>query len=123
MPFKSAYAASKWAVVGLSKSAALDYAARGVRINVVSPGAVLTALLEGVQSEQALRTIASTTPMRRIATAEEAAESVLWLLSDHATYVTGAVLNVDGGLSAGFAADAAGRTADTDTGGEQAAPQ
>jgi NAD(P)-dependent dehydrogenase (short-subunit alcohol dehydrogenase family) len=109
VPNKSAYAASKWGVVGLTKSAALDYADEGIRINAVSPGGIATSLLNQVQSEDARRVIESSTPMHRIATPGECADAVLWLLSEHSSYVTGTVINVDGGLSAGFAADAGRR--------------
>lgn len=110
VPNKSSYAASKWAVVGLSKSAALDYAGDNIRINVVSPGAVMTPLLNRVQGEQALLAIQRATPLGRIAGPEECAQAVLYLLSDSASYVTGAVLNFDGGVSAGFSADGGRRT-------------
>jgi NAD(P)-dependent dehydrogenase (short-subunit alcohol dehydrogenase family) len=95
-----AYCASKHGLIGLSKSAALDYADRGVRVNVVSPGPIATPLLEsftGTSGSGLLDSIKSSVPMRRIGSAEEVAEAVVWLLSENASYVTGAVLSVDGG--------------------------
>lgn len=92
----SAYSASKHAVIGLTRSAAVEYAARGVRVNAVAPGLVLTRLVRGVDAER----FGAAHPMGRTATVEEIAEAVVWLLSPAAAFVTGTVLPVDGGLSA-----------------------
>jgi len=96
----AAYVAGKAGIIGLSKAAALDYADRGIRVNVVAPGPILTHHLEAAGPE-AQRQAGLATPMRRIGRAEEVAEVVSWLLSDAASFVTGVVLPIDGGQSAG----------------------
>jgi len=95
-----AYCASKHGVIGLSKSAALDYADRGVRVNVVCPGPIGTPLLDsfvGDGGSALLDGIKASVPMGRIGEAAEVGSAVSWLSSDEAAYVTGAVLSVDGG--------------------------
>jgi len=96
----AAYVAGKAAIIGLSKVAALDYADRGVRVNVVAPGPILTHHLEAA-GPQAQRLAGLATPMRRTGTVEEVANTVLWLCSPAASYITGAVVPIDGGQSAG----------------------
>jgi NAD(P)-dependent dehydrogenase (short-subunit alcohol dehydrogenase family) len=95
------YVASKHGVVGLTRSAALDYAARGVRVNAVAPGPILTEHLQqaGVAIQQ--RTAAAI-PMRRLGRSDEVAAAILWLCSEQASFITGATLPVDGGLLAGM---------------------
>ena len=97
-----AYVASKHGVVGLTKSAALEYARRGIRVNVVCPGNVHTPMLEGFVGgdEQALTGMGKMTPIGRLATPEEIAEAIVWLCSDGASFVTGHALAVDGGVLA-----------------------
>jgi NAD(P)-dependent dehydrogenase (short-subunit alcohol dehydrogenase family) len=90
----AAYVASKHAVIGLTKTAAVEYASRGVRVNAVAPGLVRTALVDGVDEFEAAH------PIGRAATPEEVAEAVWWLLDGGSSFVTGAVLPVDGGLLA-----------------------
>ena len=109
-PGASAYAASKHGVTGLSKSAALEYARSGIRINTVCPGAFRTPMLEGIweqmspgEPEKAEARYSERVPMGRVGRPEEVAEAIVWLCSDAASYVTGAVLTVDGGLAAGAA--------------------
>jgi NAD(P)-dependent dehydrogenase (short-subunit alcohol dehydrogenase family) len=94
------YVAGKAGIIGLTKVAALDYADQGVRVNVVAPGPILTYHLEqaGVQAQ---RLAGESTPMHRVGQAEEVAATVLWLCSDQASFVTGVVLPIDGGQSAG----------------------
>lgn len=97
---KPAYTASKHAVVGLTRASALQYAARGIRINAVCPGAVDTPMLEdnlppGV--DKAL--IGANHPIKRLATPREIAEAIVWLCSGAASYVVGHSLTVDGGLT------------------------
>lgn len=96
----TAYVAGKSAIIGMTKVAALDYADRGVRVNVVAPGPILTHHLEAAGPE-AQRLAGQSTPMRRTGTAEEVAATVLWLCSPAAGFVTGAVVPIDGGQAAG----------------------
>jgi A-factor type gamma-butyrolactone 1'-reductase (1S-forming) len=98
-PKMAAYVASKHGVLGLTKSAALEYADRGIRVNAVAPGAVLTEmLLAGTASTEAgKQRIIGATPMRRIAAPDEVAAAIVWLASTESSYVTGIALPVDGG--------------------------
>lgn len=95
----SLYSASKHAVSGLTKAAALEYATHGVRINAVAPGPVDTELLRGFGQGDAEQ-FAAYVPMRRLGRPEEIANAVLWLCSDAASYITGHTLPVDGGFCA-----------------------
>jgi NAD(P)-dependent dehydrogenase (short-subunit alcohol dehydrogenase family) len=94
------YVAGKAGIIGLTKVAALDYADRGIRVNVVAPGPILTYHLEQA-GEQAQQGAARSTPMRRVGTSEEVAATVLWLCSDQSSFVTGVTVPIDGGQSAG----------------------
>lgn len=94
------YAASKFAVVGLTKSVALECAGAGIRINAVAPGATETPNFLRVMDNDS-HAMDDMVPMGRTGQPDEVAEAVVWLLSDQAAYVTGSVLSVDGGLSAG----------------------
>jgi NAD(P)-dependent dehydrogenase (short-subunit alcohol dehydrogenase family) len=96
----AAYVAGKAGIIGLTKVAALDYADQGIRVNVVAPGTILTHHLEAAGAE-AQRQAALATPMRRIGSAAEVASVVLWLSSPGSSYLTGAVIPIDGGQSAG----------------------
>jgi NAD(P)-dependent dehydrogenase (short-subunit alcohol dehydrogenase family) len=96
----AAYVAGKAGIIGLTKVAALDYADRGIRVNVVAPGPILTHHLAAAGS-QAQRLAGLSTPMRRIGSAIEVANVVLWLCSPQSSFVTGAVIPIDGGQSAG----------------------
>jgi NAD(P)-dependent dehydrogenase (short-subunit alcohol dehydrogenase family) len=94
-----AYVAAKHGVVGLTRAAALEVAEQGIRVNAVAPGFVDTPLLAAGLDE--LRdTLIETTPMGRLASADEIAELVVWLLSDRATFVTGTCMVADGGFTA-----------------------
>jgi NAD(P)-dependent dehydrogenase (short-subunit alcohol dehydrogenase family) len=93
----SAYVAAKHGVVGLSKNAAMEYAAQGIRVNSVGPGFIRTPMLEKNLSEEQLAGIASLHPIGRLGTSEEVAELVLWLATDKSSFVTGAYYAVDGG--------------------------
>jgi NAD(P)-dependent dehydrogenase (short-subunit alcohol dehydrogenase family) len=98
----SAYVASKHAVIGLTKTAALEYARAGIRVNAVCPGTVRTPMLEGFTGgdEKTLQAMGKMMPIGRLATPDEIAEAVVWLCSDAARYVTGMAMPVDGGASA-----------------------
>lgn len=92
------YAASKAGIVGLSKSLAKELAARGVTVNVVAPGYVETDMTEAI-NEKVKEKLINTIPVRRTASPEEIAAPVLFLASRSASYITGQVLDVNGGLS------------------------
>ncbi|HEY7918991.1 MAG TPA: SDR family oxidoreductase, partial [Streptosporangiaceae bacterium] len=96
----AAYVAGKAGIIGLTKVAALDYADQGIRVNVVAPGTILTHHLEAAGPE-AQRQAALAAPMRRIGSAAEVASVVLWLSSPGSSYLTGTVIPIDGGQSAG----------------------
>ncbi|MGB7635327.1 MAG: SDR family oxidoreductase [Nitrososphaeraceae archaeon] len=92
------YIASKHAVLGLTKSAALEFAKSGIRINAIAPGGVVTDMAKRVFGDnQLLETLTSMHPIGRIADPEEIANAVVWLLSDNASFVLGHTLIVDGG--------------------------
>ncbi|MGH6988907.1 MAG: SDR family NAD(P)-dependent oxidoreductase [Stellaceae bacterium] len=98
----SIYSASKHGIVGLTKSAALEVARQGIRINAVAPGAVETGLLHRmVDGHVPVSAIAEGNPMGRISEPDEIAAAILWLASDAASYVNGHVLVIDGGGLAG----------------------
>jgi NAD(P)-dependent dehydrogenase (short-subunit alcohol dehydrogenase family) len=96
----AAYVSGKAGIIGLTKVAALDYADQGIRVNVLAPGTILTHYLEAA-GEQAQRGAAMATPMRRVGSVREVADVVLWLCSERSSFVTGAVIPIDGGMSAG----------------------
>ncbi|MBZ0271276.1 SDR family oxidoreductase [bacterium] len=98
----SAYVASKHAVVGLTKSAALECAASGVRVNAICPGLIDTPMIDRATggSDAALKAYLALEPVGRMGTPEEIASAVLWLASDGAAFVTGHALAVDGGWTA-----------------------
>jgi NAD(P)-dependent dehydrogenase (short-subunit alcohol dehydrogenase family) len=95
----SCYVASKHAVVGLTRSAAIEYAGENIRVNSVAPGFTETEMTKEVMARRG-NEVLNMIPQRRMATADEIAEMICWLLSDRASYVTGAVYNVDGGYMA-----------------------
>jgi len=96
----AAYVAGKAGIIGLTKVAALDYADQGIRVNVVAPGPILTYHLEAAGPE-AQRLAGLSTPMRRTGAPSEVAQAVLWLCSPQSSFITGAVIPIDGGQSAG----------------------
>jgi NAD(P)-dependent dehydrogenase (short-subunit alcohol dehydrogenase family) len=96
----AAYVAGKAGIIGLTKVAALDYADQGIRVNVVAPGPILTYHLEAAGPE-AQRLAGLSTPMRRTGQAAEVAQTVLWLCSPASSFITGTVIPIDGGQSAG----------------------
>lgn len=99
-PMSGAYVAAKHGVIGLTENAALEYATQGIRVNSVGPGFIKTPLLDDNLDKDQMAEIAAVHPMKRLGTAEEVAELVLWLASDKASFVTGAYYNVDGGYLA-----------------------
>jgi len=102
-PGRANYAASKWGLVGLIKTLAVEWGGRGVRVNAVAPNGVDTPLLmAGVPGPFLQDVMINRTPLGRLARVGEVAEVIAFLLSDAASYVNGAVLEVDGGLTAGY---------------------
>ncbi len=98
-PGAFAYAATKWALRGMTKSAAIDLAARKIRVNSVHPGPIDTEMLKVRTPEENAQRL-ELVPMRRQGTAEEVAQLVLFLLSDESAYITGAEIAIDGAASA-----------------------
>jgi NAD(P)-dependent dehydrogenase (short-subunit alcohol dehydrogenase family) len=99
----SAYAATKSGLLGLTRGMALDFAADGVRVNAVCPGAIQTGMMEPLiqdqpDREEAVRAIGRTIPLGRVGQPEDIAQAVYFLASPAASYITGAFLVVDGGL-------------------------
>ncbi|HEX2878490.1 MAG TPA: SDR family oxidoreductase [Polyangiaceae bacterium] len=101
-PNLPAYVASKHAVVGLTKTAALEYAKQGIRINAICPGVIHTEMIDRVTGRNAdvEKQFINLEPMGRMGTPEEIAAGALWLCSNAASFVTGHALTVDGGLVA-----------------------
>lgn len=96
-----AYTAAKHGVVGLTKAAALEYSARGVRINAVGPGFIHTPMISGLEQDAGVQALlVGAHPVGRLGQPEEVAELVTWLASDKASFVTGAYYPVDGGYLA-----------------------
>jgi NAD(P)-dependent dehydrogenase (short-subunit alcohol dehydrogenase family) len=95
------YSASKWGVVGVTKVAARECASQGVRVNAIAPGSIETPLFSNVvnSTPTSRADYEKQTPMGRIAKAEEVAAAATWLCSDAASYITGAVVPVDGGMT------------------------
>lgn len=98
LPFLSAYVASKWAVRGLTKTAAIDLGRKGIRVNSVHPGGIDTPMIAGTASDAPFY---KRLPVARMGTADEVARAVLFLASDEASYTTGAELAIDGGATCG----------------------
>jgi meso-butanediol dehydrogenase/(S,S)-butanediol dehydrogenase/diacetyl reductase len=102
-PGRPAYSAAKAGIVGFTRTAALEYAAQGVRVNCVCPGSTLTPMLQGLETLFPGRHdfLRERVPMRRLADPAEIAQAILFLASDEASYITGIALAVDGGVTAG----------------------
>lgn len=98
LPYLAAYVASKWAVRGLSKSAAIDLGHKGIRVNSVHPGGIDTPMVAGTSADAPFY---KRLPVARMGSADESARAVLFLASDEASYIAGAELAVDGGATCG----------------------
>jgi 3alpha(or 20beta)-hydroxysteroid dehydrogenase len=98
LPYLGAYSASKWAVRGLTKTAAIDLGHFGIRVNSIHPGGIETPMIAGTDPEAPYY---KRLPVGRIGSSQEAAHAVLFLASDDASYTTGAELAVDGGATCG----------------------
>ena len=100
-PGASIYVASKHAVIGLTKSAAVEYGPHGIRVNAVSPAAIRTDMLRQVfGGDEVLDQMADVHPIQRIGDPEDVADAVAWLFSEYSSYYTGQSLVLDGGLTA-----------------------
>jgi NAD(P)-dependent dehydrogenase (short-subunit alcohol dehydrogenase family) len=99
LPTSSAYVAAKHGVIGLTKTAALEYAEDNIRVNAVCPGFIRTAMTEDTMRRRGEQILAQV-PFRRMGKPEEIAEMVVWLCSDRASYISGTAYNVDGGWMA-----------------------
>jgi len=98
----AAYTTAKHGVLGLTKQAAIEYAAQGIRVNALCPGPILTDMWEPLlaANPRAADRVTARIPLGRLGTVDEVAEAVLWLASDQASYVTGHALLIDGGIHA-----------------------
>lgn len=101
LPERAVYHASKHGILGMTKSAALEYASQGIRINAVCPGIILTPMVEDmlVGQAEAMDGMIEQLPIKRLGKAEEIADVVLWLCSNTSTYVIGQAIAVDGGYT------------------------
>lgn len=102
VPGLAAYSASKHGVIGLTKSAALEVARDGIRVNAVCPGTIRTPMLRGFVGgdEETLEKMGRRAPIGRIGEPDEVAEAIVWLCSDASSFVTGHALEADGGVAA-----------------------
>jgi len=94
-----AYAASKFAVRGLTKFAAIEYAAKGIRVNSVHPGYIRTPMADATLDEEAMKIACDSVPVKRMADPDEVTELVIFLASDSSRFITGSEHIIDGGLT------------------------
>ena len=99
-PGKISYAASKWAIRGMTKVAAFELASQNIRVNSVHPGGVDTRMLDDMPGIEAVRETPTAIPMGRLGSTADIANVVLWLASDESAYATGAEFVMDGGHTA-----------------------
>jgi NAD(P)-dependent dehydrogenase (short-subunit alcohol dehydrogenase family) len=102
VPHGTAYAASKAAVIHLTRLAAVELAPRGITVNCVCPGTIATPAVTGIPDNPEIPFVEARTPLGRLGTPAEVAAAFHFLASDEASYITGAILPVDGGISAGW---------------------
>tara|TARA_Y100001968_G_scaffold97458_1_gene87429 strand:- start:731 stop:1438 length:708 start_codon:yes stop_codon:yes gene_type:complete len=102
VPGRAAYHAAKHGVIGMTKSAGLEYADRGVRINAICPGIIETPMVAGMLEGETeiMNEMMRDVPIRRLGTAQEVADAVLWLCSPGSRFIVGVALPVDGGYTA-----------------------
>jgi NAD(P)-dependent dehydrogenase (short-subunit alcohol dehydrogenase family) len=100
LPSRAAYHASRHGVIGLTRSAAMEYAPRGIRINAICPGTINTPMVSDMLAKQPMKEIMRDQPIGRPGESEEIAAAVLWLCSPGASFVVGVALPVDGGFTA-----------------------
>lgn len=100
-PGQAAYIACKHAIIGLTRTAAIDYAAKNIRVNAVCPGAILTPMAEELikRNKEVETALLRDIPMGRLGSPDEIAHAVLWLASPGASFVTGHALIADGGFT------------------------
>lgn len=96
------YVTAKHGVIGLTRSAAIDYAGKGIRINAIAPGPIGTDQKRAGDNTEMARRISDTLPIGRVGTIAECADVLMWLCSDAASFVTGTTVTVDGGMLAGM---------------------
>jgi len=101
LPGQANYASSKAGLVGMARALAREVASRAITVNVVAPGAVATDMLDALGAER-IEQLRTMVPLGRVAEPQEVASAVGFLASDEASYITGAVLPVDGGLGMGM---------------------